>query len=115
MKVPYTVKRLSVGFFFFFCSFYLLDMIRYSLFKHWYQADLEALPTPGRVDEKRTGIQDRYKQICNILSIGRVGRGLSPPDKRNKMNILLRRNTLVLVLDCSHRTCTYLLSVFFYF
>ena len=63
--------------------------------------------TPGGVDEKRTGIQKRYKQICNILS---VGRGLSPPDKRNNINFLLR-HTLVLVLDRSHRTCTYLLSV----
>ena len=63
--------------------------------------------TPGGVDEKRTGIQNRYKQICNILS---VGRGLSPPDKRNNINFLLRQ-TLVLVLDRSDRTCTYLLSV----
>ena len=50
---------------------------------------------PGGVDEKRTGIQKRYKQICNILS---VERGLSPPDKRNNINFLLR-HTLVLVLD----------------
>ena len=90
-------------------------MFRNSLFKHRYQADLEALSTPGGFDEKRTGIQERYKQICNILSIGRVGRGLAPPDKINNINILLRHNTLVLVLDRSHRTCAYLLSVLFYF
>ena len=62
--------------------------------------------TQGGVDEKRTGIQKTYKLICNILS---VERGLSPPDKRNNINLL--RYTLVLVLDRSHHTCTYLLSV----
>ena len=32
----------------FFCYFYLLGIFRNSLFKHRYQADLEALPHPGR-------------------------------------------------------------------
>ena len=50
--------------------------------------------TPGGFDEKRTGIQKRYKQICNILS---VGRGFSPQIKE--------------LLDRSHRTCTYVLFV----
>ena len=65
--------------------------------------------TPGGVDEKRTGIQKRYKQICNILS---VGRGLSPPDKRNNINFLLR-HTLVLVLDRSHHVSPFCLLLYF--
>ena len=102
-----TQWKVFLFFLFLFLFFLSVGYVCNSLFKHRYQADLEALPHPGRSDEKRTGIQKRYKQICNILS---VGRGLSPPDKRNNISFLLRL-TLVLVLDRSHRTCTYLLSV----
>ena len=51
--------------------------------------------TPGGVDEKRTGIQKRYKQICNILS---VERGLSPLEKRNNINFLIRLSSSWIVV-----------------
>ena len=107
----YTVKRVYVCLFllFFFVVCFFICWVCFAILCSSIGTKLtwKLSLTPGGVDEKRTDIQKRNKQICNILS---VERGLSPPEKRNNINFLIR-HTFVLVLDRSHRTCTYLLSV----